>query len=179
MATTEEIQDLAEKMTQERAALLASLDSIAEQQAEMRNPDADGEDGWSTKEQLSHLEWMEGLYRYWVERALSEDRPDLSEGDVPPPVIYPQEQAHDHTVAEHVAELIKQRERTLQLIGTIAPEQYDRTALSPAFGELSVLQWLRSYYRHDRMHQAQIEGRKSDYTPRFLSGEEPDQRRGG
>ena len=179
MATTEQIQDLAEKMTQERAELLAALDGIDEQQAEMRNPDADGEDGWSTKEQLAHLEWMEGLYRHWVERALSEERPDLSQGDGPDPVLYPQEQAHDHTVPEHVAELIKQRERTLELIGVITPEQYDRTALSPAFGELSVLQWLRSYYRHDRMHHAQIEGRKSDYTPRFLSGEDPDQRRGG
>jgi hypothetical protein len=41
---------------------------------------------------------------------------------------------------------------------------------------MSVLQWLRSYYRHDRMHLAQIQGRKSDYQPRFVGGE-PDQRR--
>jgi hypothetical protein len=45
------------------------------------------------------------------------------------------------------------------------------------FGTLTVLQWLRSYYRHDRMHQAQIAGRPSAYRPRYASGAEPDQRR--
>jgi hypothetical protein len=40
------------------------------------------------------------------------------------------------------------------------------------------MQWLRSYYRHDRMHIDQISGRKSDYQPRWAEGMgEPDQRR--
>jgi hypothetical protein len=39
-----------------------------------------------------------------------------------------------------------------------------------------VLQWLRSFYRHDRQHCAQIQGRKSDYQPNF-AGKEPNQRR--
>ena len=166
-------------MQQERAALLAMLDGIGEQQAEVRNPEADGEDSWSPKEQLSHLAWMDALYRNWIQRALTEDRPDISEGNDPDATAYPMEQAHDHTVAEHVAELKQQRERTHEVMATIEPNAYERTAVSPAFGELTVMQWLRSYYRHDRMHHAQIEGRQSDYQPRFLSGEEPDQRRGG
>jgi hypothetical protein len=44
------------------------------------------------------------------------------------------------------------------------------------FGELTMIQWLRSAYRHDRMHLAQVQGRPSEYQPRFLTGE-PDQRR--
>jgi hypothetical protein len=45
------------------------------------------------------------------------------------------------------------------------------------FGELTVLQWLRSFYRHDRMHTDQIAGRDPEYKPRFVGGQEPDQRR--
>jgi len=39
-----------------------------------------------------------------------------------------------------------------------------------------VMQWLRSYYRHDRMHSDQVSGRDPAYKPRFTNGE-PDQRR--
>ena len=44
------------------------------------------------------------------------------------------------------------------------------------FGSLTVLQWLRSFYRHDRQHGAQILGRKSDYQPNFKTSE-PNQRK--
>jgi hypothetical protein len=39
-----------------------------------------------------------------------------------------------------------------------------------------VLQYLRSFYRHDRQHTAQILGRASDYQPNF-KGKEPNQRK--
>jgi hypothetical protein len=60
----------------------------------------------------------------------------------------------------------------------MTPEQYDRSASNRLFGSLTALQWLRSYYRHDRMHFDQISGRESDYKPRWAEGmAEPDQRR--
>lgn len=40
-----------------------------------------------------------------------------------------------------------------------------------------MLQFLRSFYRHDRMHRAQILGLETDYRPRWGPGGEPDQRR--
>ena len=178
MATRAQIDELREKMAGERGKLLALLDQIDEERAERRPPEGDGEDAWSVKEQLAHLASMEAAYRAWVERALSEQRPQI-DGERGDPTAYALERAHEATVAEHSDELKRQRERTLALIAGIEPAQYERTAISSAFGELTVMQWLRSYYRHDRMHQAQIEGRTSDYEPRFLSGEEPDQRRRG
>ena len=178
MATPEQISELTEKMTQEREALLALLDGVDEQSAATRPPEGDGEDGWSLKEQLSHLATMETAYRAWAQRAIAEDNPDLT-GTASDPVAYPLEAAHEASVEQHVAELRAQRERTLEVIAGIAPEDYERTATQQMFGELTVMQWLRSYYRHDRMHQAQIQGRVSDYRPRFLSGAEPDQRRRG
>ena len=176
MATTEAIDDLVRKMREERRALLELPPQLSEEEAEHRPLDKSGEDGWSVKEQLSHLAEMEVGYRAWVQRALAEENPDISEGTVRDPVAFPLEDAHDATIAEHLAELARQRERTMELIAGIAPQDYERPARSRAFGKLTVMQWLRSYYRHDRMHQAQISGRESEYTPNFLDGE-PDQRR--
>ncbi len=178
MATPEQIRELTEKMAQERDALLALLDGIDEQQAEVRPPEGDGEDGWSVKEQLSHLASMETMYRAWAQRALAEDNPDLR-GTTADPTAYPLERAHEATVGQHADELRKQRTVTQEVIAGIPADGYERTATQQMFGELTVMQWLRSYYRHDRMHQAQIQGRTSDYQPRFLNGEEPDQRRRG
>jgi hypothetical protein len=45
------------------------------------------------------------------------------------------------------------------------------------FGSLTVMQWLRSYYRHDRMHYDQVRGVEPEYKPRYAGGKEPDQRR--
>lgn len=177
MATDEAIRELHAKMAEERAALLRLVEGMTEEAAEQRPPDdLHGEEGWSVKEQLSHLAEMETSYRAWVQRAVAEDNPDLSVGTVRDPVAYPLEVAEQHTVAEHRAELEAQRARTLEVMAGLTPADYDRTARSAGFGKLTVLQYLRSYYRHDRMHEAQIQRRKSDYQPKFL-GREPDQRR--
>ena len=176
MADEVAIRELVEKMTQERDRLLAQIEALSEDDAEQIPADAEGEAQWSAKEQCAHLAEMETGYRAWVERALVEENPNVAgvRGD---PVAVPLEQANRHPVSELVAELRRQRERTLALIERLRPEDYDRTASQPMFGTLTVLQWLRSYYRHDRMHQAQIAGRQSAYQPRFVAGGEPDQRR--
>jgi len=176
MATEADIRDLAEKMREEREALLALCVDIDDARAEVRPPDKQGEEGWSTKEQLAHLAEMESRYREWAKRAVTEDTPDLTVGTVPEPVAVPLERAHDATVEELLAELRRQRAATEAFIAGLDAADYDRTASQRSFGELTVLQWLRSYYRHDRMHRAQIQGHEPDYKPRFLNGE-PDQRR--
>ncbi len=178
MASTEQIEDLRQKMLQERDALLTAVRSIDDGVAEIRPPDRDGEDGWSVKEQLVHLAQMDARYRSWCERALAEDNPDL---DTPPtplsdPPRYDFDAAHGTSLQDLVAEMDRQRTLTREFIDALAPDDYERRARSRLFGELTVLQWMRSYYRHDRMHVAQIEGRASEYQPRFLNGE-PDQRR--
>lgn len=175
MATTEAVEDLVRKMREEREALIELLPQLSEKEAEYRPPEKTGEDGWSPKEQLSHLALMEVHYRARVQRAIIEENPEVSEVTVHDPVAFPLENAHGATVVEHVAELARQRERTMTLIAGIAPHDYERPSRSRAFGELTVMQWLRSFYRHDRMHAAQISGRESDYTPNFLGGE-PDER---
>ncbi len=170
------IRELVEKMTQERDVLLAQIEALSEADAEQAPADAEGEAQWSAKEQCAHLAEMETAYRAWVERALAEENPDVA-GVRGERVAIPLEQANSHTVAELTTELRRQRERTLAFIERLRPADYERTASQPMFGTLTVLQWLRSYYRHDRMHQAQIAGRESDFQPRYAQGSEPDQRR--
>src|SRR5262249_24873702 len=138
-------------------------------------PDGQGEEGWTPLEQLAHLWEMEFAYVAFVEACVATENPDLGDLLLPkPPVLL--EDANGHSVAELVNELRAERAKTLALIARLPLPSSDRIGTPPAFGPLTVLQWLRSFYRHDRQHRAQIEGRESDYQPRFL-GPEPDQRR--
>jgi hypothetical protein len=66
----------------------------------------------------------------------------------------------------------------MRVIASMTPEQFERTASQAMFGSLTAMQWLRSYYRHDRMHRDQMAGRDPSYKPKFVGGAEPDQRRG-
>lgn len=176
MATAEAIRELIEKMTAEREALLSQAESMSEEEAAYAPADGEGEAQWSVKEQLAHLAEMETAYRAWVERALAEDDPDVSRVRGERPAIELTE-APRHAVAELTAQLREQRAKTLGVIEATAPEQFERTASQPMFGRLTVMQWLRSYYRHDRMHRDQMAGRDPQYKPRFVGGKEPDQRR--
>jgi hypothetical protein len=176
MADEQAIRELLQKMTEERDSLLAQLDALSEHDASFAPADPSGEGQWSAKEQCAHLAEMETAYRAWVERALAEDNPDVSR-ERGGPVAIPLEDAPAHTMAALTGQLRRERAQTLALIARLRPEQYERTATQSMFGTLTVLQWLRSYYRHDRMHQAQVAGREPDYKPRYPGGREPDQRR--
>jgi hypothetical protein len=177
MASPEDVRQLLEKMAAERASLVAQVEALSDADAERAPLDGEGEAQWSPKQQLAHLAEMETAYRAWVEKALAEDDPSVDDLRGERPAI-PLERAHDATVAQLVDQLREQRAVTLRLIEGMAPEQFDRTASQRMFGRLTVLQWLRSYYRHDRMHRDQIAGREPEYRPRFVGGKEPDQRRG-
>ncbi len=172
MADEAAIRDLFEKMEYERGRLLSLLESLSEEAA--ATPAKPGE--WTPKEQMAHLCEMEAAYRAWVEKALREDNPSV-DGIRGEPVAVPGERANEASKDELLAEMRRQREKTLALMRRLRPEDYDRTATSSMFGTLTVLQWLRSYYRHDRMHYDQVLGQEPTYRPRYLTGQEPDQRR--
>ncbi len=172
MAEQTQIEELKEKMALERGKLLSALEPLSEEEA----GSASKPDEWTAKQQMSHLCEMETAYRAWVEKALEEDGASL-DGVRGEPVAIPLERAQLHPVSEHIAEMRDQREQTIAVMERMRPEDYDRTATSQVFGTLTVMQWLRSYYRHDRMHYDQVRGEEPTYKPRFKSGKEPDQRR--
>lgn len=176
MATLEQIAELKAKMAEQRAELLAAARSLSEADALRVPKDAEGEEQWTALEQLGHLCEMERSYDAWVKRALHEDNPDLSSTPWQG-VDIPIEEANNHSVDELIRALEIERSYTLGMIDALRPEDFERTATSPIFGTLTVMQYLRSFYRHDRQHGAQILGRKSDYQPNFKSGKEPNQRK--
>jgi hypothetical protein len=174
MAERSQIDELTQKMAGERSNLLDVLERLDDQAAATPTT---GEGEWTAKQQMSHLCEMETMYRAWVARALQEDGADLDGVRGEPPAI-PLEQANEHSVGEHVGEMRRQRARTLALIEALRPEDFERRASQRMFGSLTVMQWLRSYYRHDRMHYDQVRGVEPEYKPRYAGGKEPDQRRG-
>ena len=175
MATREQVEDLKTKMREERAELISAARSLSADEALRVPVDAEGEEQWTAVEQLAHLWEMERNYDAWVRAALEQDGVELG-GISGEPVAIPVEAANQHSVDELLRALELDRAYTHGLIDGMALEAFDRTAVSPMFGSLTILQWLRSFYRHDRQHAAQIAGRKSDYQPKF-KGAEPNQRR--
>lgn len=175
MADREAIEDLVEKMAFERGRLLDEISGLDNAAAERLPLGKTGEEEWSVKEQLAHLWLMERAYDAWVAACLREPDPELA-AIRPEPVAISIGRANQHPLQELLDGLASERERTLTLIRGLTPVDYDRSGHHPNFGRLTVLQWLRSFYRHDRMHRDQIAGRESAYKPRFLNGKEPDQR---
>lgn len=178
LATPEAIRELLDKMAEERDALLSQAEALSDEAASYTPPDGEGEAQWSPKQQLAHLAEMETAYRAWVQRALDEDDPDVTSVTGAPPAIR-LTQAQARNARELTDQLRAERSTTLELIASMSPEQFERKASQPMFGSLTVMQWLRSYYRHDRMHRDQMAGRDPSYKPKFVGGSEPDQRRGG
>lgn len=172
----QDVSDLLEKMRLERGKLIAAAELLGPEDADRVPVDAEGEEQWTAKEQLSHLWEMERSYIAWCRRALEEDGAEVT-GVHGEPVPIPIEDAPGRDVRELLDELIAERAATERFIEDLSLEQFHRTASNQGFGELTVMQWLRSFYRHDRQHAAQIEGRISDYRPNFKSGAEPNQRR--
>jgi hypothetical protein len=175
MATREQVTDLKQKMLEERAALITAARSLSPEDALRVPVDAEGEEQWTALEQLAHLWEMERSYDAWVRAALEEDGVSL-QGVTGEPVEIPIEKANGHTIDEMLRALEVDRAYTFGLIDGLPLEAFDRKAVSPMFGPLTVLQYLRSFFRHDRQHAAQIQGRKSDYQPNF-KGSEPNQRK--
>ena len=173
MAEQAQIDELKEKMAEERGRLLSVLERIEDEEA--AKPTS-GEGEWSAKQQMAHLCEMETAYRAWVAKALQEDGASVDGVRGERPAI-PLEDAQKHTAGELVGEMRRQREKTVVLIDSLRPEDFERTASQKMFGSLTVMQWLRSYYRHDRMHYDQVRGVDPEYKPRFVGGKEPDQRR--
>lgn len=173
MAERAQIDELKKKMAEERDLLLAVLERLDD--AEAAKPTS-GEGEWSAKQQMAHLCEMETAYRAWVAKALQEDGASVDgvRGE-PPAILLPK--ANAHSVGEHVGEMRRQREKTFVLIDSLRPEDFERRASQQMFGSLTVMQWLRSYYRHDRMHYDQVRGVDPEYKPRYAGGKEPDQRR--
>ena len=172
----DEIRMVLEKMAFERERLLPHVATLTEEEAATPPAyDAEGEAEWTVKEQLAHMRIGDSQHRRYVERAMAEDDPDVT-GQRPTPGIVI-EDANNHSIEELLDAMAAERRLVLDLVATVEPGHLTRTATRADFGPLTVLQWLRAIYRHDRMHYEQIMALEPTYRPRYLSGVERDQRK--
>jgi uncharacterized damage-inducible protein DinB len=158
-----ELEELLQKLASHRRELVHQVQEMSEEEAGRRP--AEGE--WSAKEQLVHLAAFERLWREWSVQV--RDQPGCEVGPPPPnPPAYPE--AESRSVADLLQELASARGDTLAAIEGLTEDELKRRGKHVLFGEMSVLQMLRSLYRHDRMHMDQMAGREGSFRPRTPGG---------
>ena len=112
------------------------------------------------KEQLVHLAAFERLWLEWAMKV--RDEPGCEVGPPPPnPPGYPE--AESRPTADLLRELASARSDTMAAIEGLTEDELERRGKHLLFGEMNVLQMLRSLYRHDRMHMDQMAGRESSF----------------
>lgn len=161
--TPAQVAELFQKMHEDRVALLGTLRSISEEQASFH---PNGE--WSVKQQLAHLANAERAWRDWglalrLQPGLSFG-PSVDDGQD----FHPERDPVDrYPLGFWITRLKSVRAESLRLLREAGLRESDLavTGRHRAFGEMNVIQTLRSIYRHDRMHADQVSGREPTYRP--------------
>jgi hypothetical protein len=110
---------------------------------------------WPMREIVAHLLGAERLAVGRAVRILEEDDPELAS------VNWTETVADEPAgVADLVAQLREQRERTLLRFGALTPEQWQRAGHHPEWGRLTVHRLLSQLARHERGHLAELEARR-------------------
>jgi uncharacterized damage-inducible protein DinB len=153
-----ELEELLEKLESQRGQLLGLVRQMTDEEAGRRP----SERAWSAKEQLLHLATFD---RQWLDWAMTvRDEPGSEVGPPPPnPEAYPE--AQTRSLDDILRELASARKDTVAAIEGLSAEDLQRRGQHLLFGEMNVLQMLRSLYRHDRMHMDQIAGREPTFRP--------------
>ena len=158
-----ELEELLGKIESQRGQLVGQARQMTDEEAGHRP----SEGQWSAKEQVAHLATYE---RHWLEWALAvRDKPGSQVGPTEGnPEAYPEAQAG--SLDDVLQGLAAARSDTLAAIEGLTAEELQRKGNHLLFGEMSVLQMLRTLYRHDRMHMDQIGGREPSFRPRAPGG---------
>ncbi len=158
-----ELEELLAKLESHRRDLESQVQEMSDEEASRRS-----EREWSAKEQLAHLAAFERLWLGWAMKAREEPG---SEVGPPPPNPPAYAEAQPRPLADLLRELASARSETISAIEGLTDDELRRKGKHLLFGDMSVLQMLRSLYRHDRMHMDQIAGREASFTPRTPGGE--------
>jgi len=159
-------RDLIEKLQSHHDAMVEVVRQRSED--ELRRPAEPGE--WSALQQLEHQLVADEVWTEMALRAATEDEPDLAElwakyrvveesNPFPPP-------GDPRSLDELLAALEERHRQNLAIVDSVADDAFDRIGRNTGWGNLTVLQMLRSVYRHRRMHIEQIEQREQSFTPR-------------
>ncbi|MBI4336738.1 MAG: DinB family protein [Chloroflexi bacterium] len=160
----EDLRQLYQKLAEERHALLRCLAALSDEAA-AAHPGG----GWSAKQQAAHLCQAE---RTWVDWAFTVcDKPDATVGQTPQEgqiFLAEVEGADGYPLWYWQTRLKTARAETLRrlAIADLTADVLQRKGTHRTFGEMTVLQFLRGLYRHDRMHREQVQGKKQSFEVR-------------
>ncbi len=129
----------------------ATLGEVSQERARTAT---DGPNGWSVLEVICHLRDWEDIFCERVQMMLSEDNPKLPDHD--------QEQmAKDrHYSSQDLQQAfdlyLNLRQRHLQILAGLTPEQWQRRGLHPRWGEINVVEHGMNTALHDVNHIEQM-----------------------
>jgi hypothetical protein len=139
------------------ALLLASLEMLREEAEafgpeEMRWHPAKGE--WCLNEVVAHiLEAEERGFAGRIRRIIEQPGRELIDWD--PPSITKARGDCEKSGAELIAELVQERERSVELLRGLSDEQLPLSGNHPQVDDLSVAELLHEWVHHDREHVKQ------------------------
>lgn len=164
---SQELADLYAKLTEHRRQLLRTLEGMTEEHAEVH---PNGE--WSVKQQLAHLCQAEETWVDWALTVLKAPGSLVGQTREEGQIFTREVDKADQMPLKYWLTRLKiARAQTLRRLASanLTTEGLQRKGVHRAYGEMTVLQFLRALYRHDRMHMDQIAGR----PPSFVPGQRP------
>ena len=108
---------------------------------------------WTARQIAHHLADSEATAYVRLRRVIAEDHPLIPAYDEPE---YARRLHYDRPIGPSLAVLRAVREASLQLLESLSPGEWDRTATHEESGPYSVDDWLRIYSEHSHDHADQI-----------------------
>ncbi len=118
---------------------------------ELDRPQPSGE--WTPRQIVHHLADSEARSYVRLRRVIAEDQPVIPGYDEPE---YARRLHYDRPIEPSLAVLRAVRESNVQLLETLSPEEWQRTATHSESGRYSVDGWLEIYSEHSHDHADQI-----------------------
>jgi uncharacterized damage-inducible protein DinB len=105
---------------------------------------------WSARENLAHLARHSTVFLERLDRILTEDTPRLGRYRAEDDPEWPQ--WSDLPLDEVLRRLKDARRRLIAWVSAVSPDQMSRTGLHPAFGAMTIPQWLEFFLLHEAHH---------------------------
>ncbi len=114
----------------------------------------DGAGGWNVVEIVGHLNDYDGIFIERTQAMLNGDAPELNSYDQ-------NELVREHgyatqNLADVLASYLSRRSTFIDLLSGLSPEQWERTAIHPAWGSITLLQQAINATLHDVNHIEQV-----------------------
>ena len=146
-------------VTRERLARMAgaadAVAAVVAGQPPMAFTKRPGPDAWSAVEIVCHLRDIEAFYLERIKLILANPEPTLV-------LLDPDRWARDrqyqrNDLYEALATFRAARAETLAFLAKLAPEEWERRAIHPIRGVVTVRNIVHSLAKHDQVHLAQLE----------------------